>query len=127
MPRILTSALLSLGLVAGTALAAHAQSVSSLPPEGAASVPQQTAVTQPYGSTQSFFPKPGGSSFWKDTHYQAPPGSATNPNYHPYTASIGPQPGSFSSGKDVPYHPTAADAAPARHPYDATGMGPRTN
>lgn len=127
MPSILKSAVLSLGLVAGAALAAHAQSVSSLPPDGGSVPPQQSAVTRPYGSTQSFYPKPGGGSVWKEDHYQPPADYASNPADHPYSTSVGPKPGSHSSGPDVPYHPTAADAAPARHPYDSPGVGPRAN
>ncbi|MGH7029091.1 MAG: hypothetical protein ACREEZ_01560 [Stellaceae bacterium] len=128
MPSILKSVLLGFGLVAGTALAAQAQSVSSLPPGGGVLPQQQSAVTQPYGSTQSFFPKPGGGQFWKEEpHYQPPADYATNPDYHPYSTSIGPKPGSHSSGVDVHYRATAADALPARHPYDAAGVGPRPN
>jgi hypothetical protein len=63
----------------GTALAAHAQSVSSLPPNGGA--PARSALTQPYSSTHSFFPKPGGAEVSKA------------PAQHPDTASgVGPRP-----------------------------------
>lgn len=128
MPSIVKSVLLGVGLVAGTALAAQAQSVSSLPPGGGYAPQQQSAVTQPYGSTQSFFPKPGGGQFWKeDPHYQPPADYATNPDYHPYSTSIGPKPGSHSSGIDKHYRPTAADALPSHHPYTSPGMGPRAN
>ncbi|MGA8380931.1 MAG: hypothetical protein WB710_07360 [Stellaceae bacterium] len=127
MSSMLKSALLSVGLLAGTALAAQAQSVSSLPPAGSNPVVPQTAVTEPFGSNQSFYPKPGGNAVWKDPNYHPPADYATNPADHPYSTSIGPKPGSHSSGTDVPYRATAWDAQPAHHPYDATGMGPRAN
>ena len=127
MPSMLKTTVLSLGLLAGTTLAAQAQSVSSLPPNGAAQGAEtQSTVTQPYNSTQSFYPKPGGTSFWKDEHYQPPADYATNAADHPYSTSIGPKPGSHSSGVDVPYRATAADAAPSAHPYTAN-VGPRPN
>lgn len=123
---MLKSVMLSIGLLAGTALAAQAQSVSSLPPGGVVA-PEPSAVTQPYGSPQSFYPKPGGNAVWKEDHYQPPADYASNPADHPYSTSIGPKPGSHSSGIDVPYHASAWDAQPAQHPYDAAGMGPRAN
>ncbi len=124
MPSTLKSTILALGLAAGTAMAVQAQSVSSLPP-GGAPVPQ-TAVTQPYASTQSFYPKPGGSGIWKEEHYQAPGAYAANKADHPYPTTIGPASGSDSSGADVPYRPSAWDAAPAQHPYTAN-IGPKPN
>jgi hypothetical protein len=127
MSSMLKSALLSVGLLAGTALAVQAQSVSSLPPAGSNPAVPQSAVTEPFGSNQSFYPKPGGNAVWKDENYQPPADYATNPADHPYSTSIGPKPGSHSSGVDVPYRATASDAEPAHHPYDATGMGPRAN
>jgi opacity protein-like surface antigen len=119
------SILLGLALVAGTAMAAQAQSVSSLPPNGGA--PTQSALTQPYGSTQSFYPKPGGNAVWRDEHYQPPAGYNTNAADHPYSTSIGPKPGAHSSGPEQHYRATAADAAPVNHPYTAGGVGPRPN
>ncbi len=126
MSKILKSALLGVGLLAGTALAAQAQSVSSLPPAGGNPVPQ-SALTEPYGSSQSFYPKPGGNAVWKEPVYHTPADYATNPADHPYSTSIGPKPGAHSSGPDVPYRATAWDAQPAHHPYDSTGVGPRAN
>ncbi len=122
MPSMLKSTLLGIGLLAGTALVAQAQSVSSLPPGGGAT--SQSAVVQP--STQTIVPNPGGNSVWKEQHYQPPADYASNPADHPYSTSIGPQPGSHSSGKDVPYQASAWDAAPAQHPYTA-GLGPKPN
>ena len=124
MRSMLKSTLLGIGLLAGSTLAAQAQSVSSLPPAGGA---PQTAVTQPYDSTQSFYPKPGGNAVWKDDHYQPPADYSSNPADHPYSTSIGPKPGSHSSGADVPYQASTWDAAPAQHPYNSAGMGPRAN
>jgi hypothetical protein len=124
MPSMLKSTILSIGLLAGTTLAAQAQSVSSLPPGGGE---PQSAVTQPYASNQSFYPKPGGNSVWKEEHAQVPADYDTNAADHPYSTSIGPKPGSHSSGKDEHYQASQWDAAPAQHPYDATGVGPRAN
>jgi hypothetical protein len=58
MVSLLKSTVLSVGLLVGLAATAHAQSVSALPPDGGTSTP--TAQSPVYGSTQSFFPKPGG-------------------------------------------------------------------
>jgi len=90
MPSMLKSTLLSIGLLAGTALAAQAQSVSSLPPNGGA--PTQSAVTQPYTSTQKISPDPGSGTAWKQEHYQPPGDYASNPADHPYSAVLGPKP-----------------------------------
>jgi hypothetical protein len=124
MTSIIKTALLSFGLMAGAAAVAHAQSVAALPPND--TTPAQTARTLPYGSTQSFFPKPGGAEVLKEEHYQPPADYAVNKADHPYSTSIGPKPGSHSSGVDVPYHPTAADSSPSMHPYTA-GAGPKPN
>ena len=48
-------------------------------------------------------------------------------NNHPYSTSIGPKPGSHSSGQDEHYRATEEDNTPARRPYTSTGMGPRPN
>jgi hypothetical protein len=125
MTSVIKSTVLSVGLAAGFALAAQAQSVSSLPPGGGA--PNQTAITQPYGSTQSFLPKPGGGSVWKEEHYQPPADYASNPADHPYSTSIGPKPGSHSSGVDTHYQTSDWDSQPGQHPYTAPGVGPRPN
>jgi hypothetical protein len=70
MPSLLKSTVLGLGLLAGVAAAADAQSVSSLPPTGGATAPTTPpAVTS---STQSVFPKPGGQALFQEGHYQAP-------------------------------------------------------
>jgi hypothetical protein len=89
MHPIVKSALFGLGLVVATGLAAHAQSVSSLPPSGGTG---QSAYTQPYGSTQSYFPKPGGSETLKQEPSSAPSAANTDRNFAPYSKSIGPKP-----------------------------------
>jgi hypothetical protein len=127
MPSIVKSTLLGFGLMVGATMAAQAQSVASLPPNGGGGAPTgQSAVTQPYGSTQSFYPKPGGSQFFKEEHYQPPADYATGKAVHPYSTSIGPSPRSHSSGKDVHYQPSTADNDRSAHPYTA-GAGPKPN
>jgi hypothetical protein len=88
MASLVKSALLGLGLVAGVSAAAAAQSVSSLP---ASSAPTQSAVTQPYGSTQSYYPKPGGSEQIAPQNDQATAGN-TGSDYAPYSKGPGPKP-----------------------------------
>ncbi len=100
MSSLLKSTVLSLGVLAGTAAVALAQSVSALPPSnpataGAASTPSSS----PYAADK-----------WQ----------------HPYSTSVGPAPGSHSSGKDEHYQATEDDKAPSRHPYTAN-FGPKTN
>lgn len=90
MTSIVKSAVLGLGLVAGASLAAQAQSVSSLPPSGA-TVPTQSSVTQPYGSTQSYYPKPGGSETLKQQPDQATARDIGS-DYAPYSSGPGPKP-----------------------------------
>jgi hypothetical protein len=123
MSTSLKSAFITLGLFAGVAAAAHAQSVSALPPTGTPS--GQTAKTPPFTSNQSVFPKPGGNAVWQEKHYQPPAGYNADATQHPYSTSIGPKPGSHTSGPDVHYESTGEDAATARHPYTVPGMGPK--
>ncbi len=125
MPSLLKSTVLGLGLLAGVAATAYAQSVSSLPPTGGATAPTTPPAVP--SSTQSVFPKPGGQSLFQEDHYQAPADWDSNKNYHPYSTSIGPKPGSHSSGPDEHYQATEQDNTPARHPYTSTGTGPRPN
>jgi hypothetical protein len=96
MSSILKSALLGAALAVGGVAAAQAQYVATLPPDNS----PQTAVTEPYGSTQSFFPKPGGSVIIHE-HSSQPAGYAAgpapvaqpdaNPYSHPYTSHVGPK------------------------------------
>jgi hypothetical protein len=98
MPSLLKSTVLSLGVLAGTAAVALAQSVSAVPPS--------SPTTAAAGSTSSSAPYVADK--WQ----------------HPYSTSVGPQPGSNNSGKDEHYAPTAADNDPSRHPYTGN-LGPR--
>jgi hypothetical protein len=59
MASLLKSTILSVGLLAGLAATAYAQSVSALPPSDN-SASTQTARPPAFGSTQSFYPRPGG-------------------------------------------------------------------
>lgn len=91
MASVLKSTVLSFGLLAGLAAAANAglaaaanaQSVSALPTEGNTppsydrTLPVQNAHTGIAGSTQSFYPKPGGGAIWTESHYQPAAQSAT--------------------------------------------------
>jgi hypothetical protein len=100
MSSLLKSTVLSLGVLAGTAAVALAQSVSALPPSNAApAAAPSTSATVPYTADK-----------WQ----------------HPYSTSVGPAPGSHSSGKDEHYQATEDDNAPSRHPYTAT-FGPKPN
>ena len=84
------STVLSVGLFVGVAATAHAQSVSALPPGGAPAETQthaQTARSPVFGSTQSFFPKPGGGALIKEEHYQ--PQADWNANNAAYPSATG--------------------------------------
>jgi hypothetical protein len=85
MPSMLKSTVLSVGLLAATALAAQAQSVSSLPPGGGA---PQSAVTQPATSPKLVGLTPGATSTPTAEHYQPPADTASNPADHPYSAAV---------------------------------------
>jgi hypothetical protein len=90
MASLLKSTVLSVGLLAGVAAAAHAQSVSALPEDS--SPAGQTARSPEFGSTQSFYPKPGGSQVIQEKHY--PPQAnwhSTTPQYRS-TSGTGPKP-----------------------------------
>ena len=100
MSSLLKSTVLSLGVLAGTAAVALAQSVSALPPSSPATAPTvSTPSTSNYEADK-----------WQ----------------HPYSSSIGPQAGSHSSGKDEHYQATEGDNDPSRRPYSAT-LGPKPN
>ena len=98
MSSLLKSTALSLGLLAGTAAVASAQSVSALPPSNpATAAAPSTSPSSPYAADK-----------WQ----------------HPYSTSVGPQPGSHNSGKDEHYQATEDDNASSRHPYTGN-LGPR--
>lgn len=96
MASVLKSTVLSFGLLAGLAAAANAQSVSALPAEGNTppsydrTLPVQNAHTGIAGSTQSFYPKPGGGAIWTEGHYQPAAQSATGA--YPSTNVTAPKP-----------------------------------
>jgi hypothetical protein len=96
MVSLLKSTVLSVGLLTGLAAIANAQSVSALPPDGntplsyGSTLPVQNAHTGIAGSTQSFYPKPGGGGLWKEGHYQPSAQSATGA--YPSTNETGPKP-----------------------------------
>jgi hypothetical protein len=123
MSSLLKSAVLSLGVLAGTAAVALAQSVSTLPPSSPATAPTVAPLSN---STNKIFPNPGNNTTWQEEHAQPAANYAADKSQHPYSTSIGPQPGSHSSGKDEHYEPTAGDNDPSRHPY-SSNLGPKTN
>jgi hypothetical protein len=125
MSSLFKSTILGLGLLAGVAATAYAQSVSSLPPASGATAPTSPPAVTP--STQSTLPKAGGQALFQEDHYQPPADWNSNKSYHPYSTSIGPKPGSHSSGEDMHYQTTEQDSTPARRPYTSSGMGPRAN
>lgn len=88
MHSLLKSTVLAAGLLVGVAAIANAQSVSSLPPAGAATAPTATA---PSVSSAKIYPDPGSSTHWKDEHYQAAQSANEPPERHPYsTPHFGP-------------------------------------
>jgi hypothetical protein len=125
MPILLKSTVLGLGLLAGVAATASAQSVSALPPAGSVTAP--TTPPPVTSSTQSFYPKPGGNGLWQEEHHQPSADYNSDKAQHPYSTSIGPKPGSHSSGQDEHYQATEQDSTAARRPYSASGVGPRPN
>lgn len=103
MTKILHAAVLGLGLAAGAVFSAQAQSVSALPPGTDTSTQGQTARTMPFGSTQSVFPKPGGSEVLTEQPSRAyagyqnavpavQPTPTGNPNVGPYSGGMGLKP-----------------------------------
>jgi hypothetical protein len=97
MVSVLKSTVLGVGLLVGLAATANAQSVSALPPDGntppsyAGRLQVQNSHTGIAGSTQSFYPKPGGGGLWKEDRYQAPAQFSTGA-YPPSTNETGPKP-----------------------------------
>jgi hypothetical protein len=104
------SALLSLTLLAGTAVAAHAQSgnVAALPPNPA------PATAPSYGT----YPGPNPGSSWSGVGQQT---QAVTPS----PAYVGPSPGA-GTGQMPPHYDKSADwdANTALHPY-TSNVGPR--
>ena len=93
MPSLFKSAVLGFGLLAGVGVAAHAQSVSALPPTRPAT--GQIVTPPPSSTTQSFFPQPGGNQSWEEQHYRPNAGYDADAAQHPYSTLIGPKPGAI--------------------------------
>jgi hypothetical protein len=94
MVSLLKPMVLSIGLSAGLVATANAQSVSTVPPDSnpppssyGAMPPAQNARTGIAGSTQSYYPRPGGGQLWKEDHSQP---SAQSGAY-PYTSGAAPK------------------------------------
>ena len=119
MSTFVKSTLLSVSLLAGAALAAHAQtgSVAALPPDSTATPP---AATAPVGPSVAYpGPNPGSGAPGATLTQQTP--VAASPQY------VGPSPGA-SNGPMPPKFEKSADydANPAMHPYtNQTQTGPR--
>ena len=113
MSSLLKSAALGVGLLAGVAATAHAQSVSALPPTSPSTAPTATA---PAYSSAKIYPNPGNNSSWQEEHSQ----SAAS------TAKIFPNPGNNSSWQEEHYQGPAVDNDPAHHPYSVQ-FGPKPN
>jgi hypothetical protein len=96
MMSLLKSTVLSVGLVAGLAATANAQSGlarlpdGSTPPSYDRTLQVQNAHTGIAGSTQSFYPKPGGGAVWTEGHDQSAPQSVTGA--YPSRNETGPKP-----------------------------------
>ena len=93
---LLKSTVLSVGLVAGLAATANAQSGlarlpdGSTPPSYDRTLQVQNARTGIAGSTQSFYPKPGGGAVWTEGHDQPSAQPATGA--YPSRNETGPKP-----------------------------------
>jgi hypothetical protein len=96
MVSLLKSTVLGVGLLAGVAATANAQSTSGLPSDGSTppsyggTLRVQNAHTGIAGSTQSFYPKPGGGGVWTERHHQPAAQSATGA--YPSANETGPKP-----------------------------------
>jgi len=108
MLSFLKSTVAGLGLLAGVAVTAHAQSVSALPPTSPA--------TAPAYSSAKIYPSPGGGVNWRGEHSQ-PAASA----------KISPDSGGGVNWQHQPYTATGGDKDPARRPYSTSHFGPAPN
>jgi len=108
----LKSTILGLGLLAGVAATAHAQSVSALPPTSPTTA--STAAAPAYSSAK-IYPDPGGSVNIGAEHSQ-PVASV----------KISPDPGGGANWQHQPYAATAVDKDPTRQPY-SSHFGPAPN
>jgi hypothetical protein len=118
MARLAKSLMLGLGMVAGIAVGAHAQSgsVAALPPGAAAAPP---AATAPVGPSAAYPGPNPGSGFYGGT-------VATQQPVAPSPAWNGPNPGVGYYGTPPAYQKSADwDKDPTNTPYTSTGIGPR--
>jgi len=113
MSSLLKSTILGLGLLAGVAATAHAQSVSALPPTSPGTAP--TAVAPAYSSAK-MYPDPGGSVNIREEHSQP----VASPK-------ISPDPGRGTGWQDEHYTAADGDKAPTRQPYSTSHFGPAPN
>ncbi len=114
---------LSLVFLAGTAVAAHAQSVANLPPAGGA----PTSVQPPASSApQIAAPNPGNNVGIPGSQaYQKPADWDTNRAYHPYsTSGAGPNPGSNVSANNEAIRLAPNTAATDPYSNRSAGTGP---
>jgi hypothetical protein len=109
----LKSTILGLGLLAGVAATAHAQSVSALPPTSPGTA--ATAAAPAYSSAK-IYPDPGGSMNIGAEHSQP----VASPK-------ISPDPGGGTGWQHQPYAATAVDKDPTRQPYSTSHFGPAPN
>jgi len=109
----LKSTILGLGLLAGVAATAHAQSVSALPPTSPGTAP--TAAAPAYSSAK-MYPDPGGSVNIREEHSQP----VASPK-------ISPDPGRGTGWQDEHYTAADGDKAPTRQPYSTSHFGPAPN
>lgn len=116
MSSLVKSALLGISLVAGAAVAAHAQSnsVASLPPGAAATPP---AATAPVGPSVAYpGPNPGSGGYTGTFSEQQP--VAPSPKY------VGPPPGAADASNPPRFDkPAGYDQDTSLHPY-SSNMGP---
>ena len=113
MSSFLKSTVAVLGLLAGVAATAHAQSVTALPPTSPASAPTATA---PAYSSVKIYPDPGGSVNWREEHSQPAASAKTSPD-----------PGGSVNWQHQPSTATGGDKDPARQPYSPGHFGPAPN
>jgi len=113
MSSLLKSTILGLGLLAGVAATAHAQSVSALPPTSPSTAPTATA---PAYSSAKIYPDPGGSVNFGAEHSQP----VASPK-------ISPDPGAGTGWQHQHYTATDGDKDPARQPYSTSHFGPAPN
>ena len=113
MSSLLKSTVLGLGLLAGVATTAHAQSVSALPPTSPATA---SAAAGPAYSSAKIYPDPGGGVNFAAEHSQ----SVASPK-------ISPDPGAGTGWQHQHYTAADGDKAPARQPYSTSHFGPAPN